>query len=430
MDEAASRLFDEGSFTPADSGTKSRDPLDWPGYRAELEKTQPGESVRSGPARIGGHEVEIALFDFSFFGGSMGEIAGERLARAMERAIEQHVPFILRTATGGARMQEGMRSLVQMPKVVAARLALSDQGIPFIAVLGNPTTGGVLASLGALADVTLAEAGATIGFAGPRVAEAFTGKELTGISHTAEAALSNGLVDEVVDPHEVHAYLTRVLNVLAHDQAVEAPSPPPTASNNEGRDAWDTVVAARAENRPRGYELLLEIADVLVELRGDRHGEDDPSLDAAIVRVEGRRMVALAMDRERVPGPGAFRKALRCIEIAARLGLPIVTFVDTRGADPGEVSESEGIAWEIAKLFEAMLIAPVPTLSIVIGEGGSGGALAFAATDVMLMYEDAIFSVIGPEMAATILWRDGTRGPEAAALLRLTGPDLVGLGVA
>jgi acetyl-CoA carboxylase carboxyl transferase subunit beta len=387
------------------------------------------ESVIAGPALIGGCEVELALFDFSFFGGSMGEVAGERIARGLERAATRRVPFVLRTATGGARMQEGMRSLVQMPKVVSARIALRAARTPFIAILGHPTTGGVLASVGALADVTVAESQATVGFAGPRVAEAFTGRPLTGISHTAERALMAGLIDDVVETSELRSYLVRALRTLAPDDPAPT-SPLPKASERGDRDAWEAVLAARSSERPLGFELLLEMAEAIVELRGDRQGEEDPSLDTAVVRIEGRKVLLLALDRDRVPRPAAFRKARRCIEIASGLGIPVVTLVDTRGADPSEDSESTGIAWEIAKLFEALLTAPVPTLSIVTGEGGSGGALAFAVTDTLAIFEDAIFSVIGPEMAAQILWRDKSRAAEASQRLRLTASELHRLGIA
>ena len=438
MEEVAtagpSQFYDPGSFEPQDRALASRDPLSWEGYDAALDAARTGssndESVTAGPARIAGTDVELALFDFSFLGGSMGEVAGERLARGLERAAERGVPFILRTATGGARMQEGMRSLVQMPKVVAARSRLGLARGPLIAVLGNPTTGGVLASIAALADVTVAEAGATIGFAGPRVAEAFTGRPLTGVSHSAETALATGLVDEVITQSGLRAYLARVLRTLAADEPKTSDGPAPTASAGNEQDPWHAVVAARSAQRALGYELLLEMADGLIELRGDRQGMDDPSVDAAVARIEGRRVVVIALDRERVPGPGAFRKARRCLKIAERLGLPVVTFVDTRGADPGEDSEVGGIAWEIAQLFEEMLTVPVPTISIVTGEGGSGGALAFAATDVLLIYEEAVFSVIGPEMAAQILWRDKGRAEEAARRLKLGAFQLQKLGIA
>jgi acetyl-CoA carboxylase beta subunit len=425
-------VVDEGSFAPVPS-LRSSDPLRYPDYadalkRAE-EKSGAQESVVAGPARVEGRDVELAWFVFPFLGGSMGEASGEQLARALERAAERSVPLVLRTATGGARMQEGMCALIQMPKVVTARLSLSRARQPLIAVLGHPTTGGVLASIGALADVTAVEEGATVGFAGPRVAEAFTGETLGGESHTASSAMMNGLVDMVVPADGVRDYVARVLRTLDKDP-VETEAPAEAALGDEPVDAWGAVQAARGDDRPRTPHVLVAISDASVQLRGDRAGTQDPAIVTSIARVAGRPFVALALDKRFSPGPGGFRKARRCVDIAARLGLPVVTIVDTRGADPSEASEKGGVAWEIARLFEAMLTAPVPVLSIVTGEGGSGGALAFAAADVLLAYESSIFSVIGPELAAEILWRDTSRAPEAARRLRLSARDLLELGIA
>jgi acetyl-CoA carboxylase carboxyl transferase subunit beta len=195
-------------------------------------------------------------------------------------------------------------------------------------------------------------------------------------------------------------------------------------------DAWEAVAAARSPERPTAPDLAHAMSDAIVELHGDRAGSDDRFLVAALARVRGRRVVLLALDRAGAPAAGAFRKARRCIALARRLGLPIVTLVDTPGADPSEPSEARGIAWEIAGLFDDMLAADVPIISVVTGEGGSGGALAFATGDVMLVYEHSIFSVIGPEAAAAILWRDPERAPDAARALKLTAADLVRLGIA
>ncbi|MGH2729875.1 MAG: carboxyl transferase domain-containing protein, partial [Actinomycetota bacterium] len=206
---------------PEEDDLASRDPLAYPDYRETLVKarsaTGADESVSAGPASIGGHAVELAEFEFGFLGGSMGEVAGERLARAIERAARRSVPFVLHTATGGARMQEGMRALVQMPKVVAARIELGPSHQPFVAVLGHPTTGGVLASLCALADVTLAIEGSVIGFAGPPLVEQFTGRSLAPGSHTAGSKYTFGLVDDVVAPAETPKRVAHVLDVLADD---------------------------------------------------------------------------------------------------------------------------------------------------------------------------------------------------------------------
>jgi acetyl-CoA carboxylase carboxyl transferase subunit beta len=424
-------LVDPGSFTPVPSPT-STDPLGYPGYaemrdRAQAKSGVP-ESVMAGAARIDGRDIELAWFVFEFLGGSMGEVAGEQIARGLERAAERGAPFVLRTATGGARMQEGMRALVQMPKVVAARLALGRAHQPFIAILGHPTTGGVLASIAALADITAAEDRATVGFAGPRVVEAFTGQPLTEKSHTAISAMKSGLVDMVLPPSGARDYVLRALKVL--DRPSPSVSPPPDPASASRRTAWAAVEAARSPDRVRAPHFLVAISDSTVQLRGDRSGTQDPAVVTSLARVEGRPLLAIALDKRFSPGPGGFRKARRCIEIATRLLLPIVTIVDTGGADPGEASEAGGVAWEIAKLFEAMLEAPVPILSIVTGEGGSGGALAFATADVLLAYEDSIFSVIAPELAATILWKDASRASEAASLLKLTAHDLVDLGIA
>jgi acetyl-CoA carboxylase alpha subunit len=360
----------------------------------------------------------------------MGEVTGELLSGALERGAERRVPVVLRTATGGARMQEGMRALVQMPKVVSARLTLGRAHQPLIAVLGNPTTGGVLASIASLADVTVAEEGATVGFAGPRVAEAFLGAPLGEGSHTAQSAMMNGLVDMVVPLDGVRDYIARALRVLRRDPAPVEPPPSAPAVQHDPVDAWKVVEAARADHRTRSPHFLVAISDATVQLRGDRAGTQDPAVVTSLARVAGRPFMAIALDKQFSPGPGGFRKARRCVEIAARLDVPIVTIVDTRGADPSAASENAGIAWEIARLFEAMLAVPVPTLSIVTGEGGSGGALAFATTDVLLAYESSFFSVIGPELAAEILWRDPGRAPEAARALRVTARDLLELGIA
>jgi acetyl-CoA carboxylase carboxyl transferase subunit beta len=424
-------LADAATFKPTEDGLIPEDPLGFTGYKESLEAADGrwGESVAVGPATISGHKVELALFDFSFLGGSMGEVAGERLARGLERAARWETPFVLRVATGGARMQEGMAALVQMPKVVAARLALARAHVPFVAVLGQPTTGGVLASLAALADLTIAEAGATVGFAGPRVVESFTGKAPTKRSHRAESAFEHGLVDEVVSSDKIKPAVTRFLNFLKkEDRLIPVP---PTMLYGGRIDAWDAVRSARASGRPSGRALIKGIADEpVIELRGDRQGTDDPGVVAAFVRVSGRKTLVLALDRDHPPGPGAYRKARRALEIAGRLRLPVTTLVDSRGADPSPASENAGIAWEIAKLFEAMLTAPVPIISIVTGEGGSGGALAFATADRLLIYRDAIFSVIGPEAAAQILWRDASKAADAARLQRLTAHDLQDLGIA
>ena len=422
------QLVDPGTFEPHLDDLISRDPLTYPGYRDALsgasEKAGTDESVSTGRARINGHEVELAVFNFLFMGGSMGEVTGERLARAMERAADRGVPFVLRTETGGARMQEGMRSLIQMPKAVTARMTLGEAHQPFIALLGHPTTGGVFAGLAALADVALAERGATVGFAGPRVAERATGGPLLPGSHTADFAFEHGTVDAVVPGEEAAASIGRLLDCLAADDPLAATEAPVEATGQQRPDPWDAVQAARGARDPSE-----DAWDLRWELSGDRAGGRAPQLATALVRIGGRRALVLEMTGHLL-GPSAYRMALRCADLAARLRLPLISLVDTRGADPSSASEGQGIAMLIAQLTEKMLSAPVPVLSILTGEGGSGGALSFATADVLLAYETSIFSVIGPEAAAEILWRDASRAPEAARTLKLTAHDLRELGIA
>lgn len=431
----AAEVADPGTFSAFDISIESSDPVAFPGYGEQLsaarEKSAANESVIAGNAVVGGVRVELAEFDFAFMGGSMGEATGERLARAMERAERRRVPFVVRINTGGARMQEGMAALVQMPKIVSARLGLASARQPVIAILGNPSTGGVLASLGALGDVLIAEERATVGFAGPRVVERFTGRPLQPGSHSAEGALAAGLVDDVVPSDEVRGVITHVLQVLADDSPTPLPEPR-FVDPEETRviDAWDNVKAARAETRARAPQLVRAIGETGFELRGDRSGSDDVACITSVARCAGRRVVIIAMDRRYSPRPGAYRKARRCMNMAARLDIPVLTLIDTRGADPSEASESEGIAWEIAATFDRMLSLPVPVISVLTGEGGSGGALALSCGDVLLAFEHAVFSVIGPELAAEILWRDSERAADAARGMRVGAADLVRLGIA
>jgi acetyl-CoA carboxylase alpha subunit len=234
----------------------------------------------------------------------------------------------------------------------------------------------------------------------------------------------------VITTADVRTYLVQALMILADDTPTTTDADPATPKLAEIEDAWDVVQAARAEGRASGEELARSLGDELVVLRGDRGGADDPAVFAVITRLRGRRAIVFAMDRRHYPGPGAFRKVRRCLRIAENLGIPVVTLIDTRGADPSSTSENLGIAWAIARTTEAMLSVETPTVAVVTGEGGSGGALALAATDRVLAYEHSIFSVIGPELAATILWRDAGRAAEAARLLHLTAADLQALGIA
>jgi acetyl-CoA carboxylase carboxyl transferase subunit beta len=428
----AAHIVDDGSFAVRSNASAERDPLGWAGYpetwRRARATSSADEAVVAGEATVGGHAVELLAFEFSFMGGSLGEVAGERVACAMERATRRGVPVVVHTASGGARMQEGMRALAQLPKIIVARQALARAHQPLIAVAGNPTTGGVLLALCALADVTIAEADATIGFAGPRVVQQVTGRALSTQSHTAASALAHGLVDAVAERRHVRRHVVALLEALGRDEPGAGAGPPPPA--RDGIEPWDAVVAARAPGRLTGGRVIEAVSEGAVALRGDRAGRDDPAIATMVGRVGGRRALLVATDRKHRPRAAGFRKVVRCLRIAERLDLPVVTFIDTAGADPSEESEAEGIAWAVAETMEAMLDLAVPTLAVVTGEGGSGGALALATTDVVIAFSDSIFTVIAPELAAEILWRDARRAPEAARALKLTAAELVRFGIA
>ncbi|WP_421121825.1 carboxyl transferase domain-containing protein [Aquihabitans daechungensis] len=305
-------------------------------------------------------------------------------------------------------------------------------GLLSIAVHRSPTTGGVFASYGSLTDLRIAEAGAMVGFAGPRVVEQTSGRTVEGTSHSADTALAAHIVDAVVEPEAVLAWVRAALGTS--EQPLRASRPPvPTkqiAPPPPGTDpAWAAVLASRRLGRPSGIHLAAAATTSWTEL-----GEGtDPSMRAALATAGGRRIVVVAMDRYAgggQPGPEAYQLACRAIDLGGRLGMPIVTFVDTPGAALSPEAENEGIARAIARTHAAMAAAPVPTVSVCVGEGGSGGAQALSAADRLLIQEGATFSVIGPEGAAAILERDAAKAPEVAPLLRLTSRDLADFGIA
>lgn len=418
------------------------DPLGFPGYAARLAALREDgadESVEVGIATIDGLEVVAARARFEVLGGSMGRAHGERIVGAMTLARERGLPFVARTASGGARMQEGMLALVQLVRTAEAVRRMREVGLPTITVLSHPTTGGVLASYGALGDVLLAEEGATIGFAGPRVVEATTGIAVGADSHSASSALATGLVDEVVPRAALRGALAEWLGLL-HPTRRDGPLPRLERDRRAtvrlaAEDAWRR---ARRSDRPSVRDLLSSAFDAHRELRGDRAGADDAVAVAAVARLGQRSLVVVGFDRRAIgrggrpgaPEAAGFRKLQRALALATRWGLPVVALIDTAGADPAPDSERSGLAAAIAETFVAMLSVPAPTLAVVTGEGGSGGALAIGATDRLVLQDDAVFEVIAPEGAATILHRDPARAPEVVAALEPTAHRLVELGIA
>ncbi len=437
------RLADPGSFREHDSKLASTDPLHFEDetlYRERLLslKAETGESdaLISGFARLGGHDIAVAALDFAFLGGSMGVVVGEKLARISDRACERQIPLITISASGGARMQEGMLSLLQMAKTSAAIQRLKSAGSLYVSILAHPTTGGVFASFANLGDIILAEPGALIGFAGPRVAEQIIGRKLPDSSHSAEALYAHGMIDAVVDRREQREILTRMLSVVMaprtgyhrRDRRIHRPR------GDHDIAAWDAVQSARSTDRLTSLDYLQRILGEFVELHGDRSSGDDPAIVAGLGTLEGKAVAVIALERGHLadrarrhygrPYPEGYRKARRVMDLAERLSMPLLTLIDTPGAFPGVEAEERGLASELAGSLARMSTLRTPIVSAVIGEGGSGGALALAVSDRVLMQEGAIYSVIAPEGAATILYRDATRAPEVSSKLKLTARDL------
>jgi len=403
--------------------------------REAKRKTHLREAVVIGTAKIHNCELMLVVLDFRFMGGTMGEAAGEKITRAFEHAAERKLPLVAVTASGGARIQEGMVALMQMAKTVAAVNRFEQLGLPYITVLTNPTTGGVYASFANLADVILAEPRALIGFAGPRVVEILTHEKLPKDSHRAEFLLEHGMVDAVVLRTELRRVIGNVLGtVQARGNPLTVPIPLKSGTNSTMLSSWESVQLARHPDRPTTLDYLQRVFTDFVELHGDHFYGDDPAIIAGVAKLQGQGVVVIGQERghgearikhhEGKAEPEGYRKAERLMRLASKWNLPIVTFVDTPGASPGYEAEKRGIAMSLAHSIATMLQMRVPTIAVVIGEGGSGGALALAAADRVLMLEHAVYSVISPEGASAILYGDDAHASELAETLHLTAHDL------
>ena len=451
-------LADEESFKEWDTGLTSGNPLHYKGYEDKVEalreKTGLDEAVTTGLARIGGHEVVLAVCDSHFMMASMGKVVGEKLTRAIERATERKVPVIIVACSGGARMQEGIHSLMQMAKTSAALKRHHDAGQLYIAVLTNPTTGGVTASFAMLGDIILAEPNALIGFAGPRVIEQTIGQKLPKGFQRSEFLLAHGFIDQIVEREHLKNRLEHLLSLhqknpeaeqrLRNYKEVSASSEKPDLNMSEGfsigkkdekKSAWDRVLASRKKERPVGTEYIEDLFSDFTELHGDRYFGDDPAIVGGIARFHGMPVTVIAQEKGRntrenvlrnfaMPSPEGYRKALRLMKQAEKFHRPVICFVDTPGAFCGMEAEERGQGEAIARNLFEMSGLKTPVLSIVIGEGGSGGALAMAVADEVWMLENSIYSILSPEGFASILWKDSHKAKEAAAVMRLTAADL------
>ncbi|WP_435599411.1 carboxyl transferase domain-containing protein [Streptomyces anulatus] len=406
-------------------------PLGWAGYDAARERaaarTGEEESVVYGTGVVGDRACVLLAFEFGFLGGSLGRLTGDRLAAAYELALTRRLPLLALVATGGSRMQEGMVALTQLQRVAAASTRLRAAGLPQIAVVRDPTTGGGWATVGAGADVVLALPGAQVGFAGSRVRPA----DADPHAYSAEGQFAAGQVDAVVPPGELAQVVAHWLRALGpHGALPAAPLPRVLSAARLPGTGREAVAAARDPRRPRAEAYLADYFGVRLPLHGDRCGGTDPGLLCGFgLRPDGLP-VAYVAQCGTPTRPAGYRAAARTIRLADRLGVPVLTLVDTPGAANDAEAERAGAGAAIADAFAAVAAARVPVTTLVIGEGGSGGALALAAPDNTHVTADSYFSVIAPEPAAAILKRPPSETGATADQLRLRPQDLLELGVA
>ncbi|MFF3962842.1 carboxyl transferase domain-containing protein [Streptomyces griseorubiginosus] len=403
-------------------------PLAWQGYDASLaraaERTGEAESVVCGTAHVEGVRTVLIAFEFGFLGGSLGERTGDRLEAAYTYAREHRLPVVPLVATGGSRMQEGMLALTQLQRVARQSALTREAGLPQIAVLRDPTTGGGWATLGAGADVVLALPGAQVGFAGSRVRP----PDADPSAYTAEAQVAAGAADAVVAEEELRDTLGRWLRLLTSTSSEPAPVPAPLGATELPATGWDAVRRARSPERPRARAYLDAYFTDRVAVSGDRCGGTDPGMLCGFGE-RGGRTVAYAAQTGTATRPAGYRTASRLIRLADRLGIPVLTLVDTPGAANDAEAERQGAGAAIADLFVSVAAVRTPVTTLLIGEGGSGGALALAAPGNTYATPDSYFSVIAPESAAAILKRPPQEAEATADQLRIRPQDLVELGV-
>ena len=443
-------VTDEGSFEEWDSDLQGGNPLEYKGYEEKLEKLQEktglSEAVITGKAKIDGRETAIGVCDGRFLMASMGEAVGEKIARAVERATEERLPVILFACSGGARMQEGIVSLMQMAKTSAALKHHSDAGLLYISILTEPTTGGVTASFAMLGDVLLAEPKALIGFAGPRVIEQTIGQKLPEGFQRAEFLLEHGFLDAIVERPQMKAVLSKILalhekgkgtgfNRKECDQEMAA-----DGRKEENLTAWQRVELSRRKDRPVGSDYIDALFTDFVEFHGDRYFADDKAIIGGVAKFHGMPVTVIAQAKGRntkeniernfgMPKPEGYRKALRLMKQAEKFARPVICLVDTPGAFCGLEAEERGQGEAIARNIYEMSGLKVPVVSIIIGEGGSGGALAMATADEVWMLENSIYSILSPEGFASILWKDSSKAKEAAEVMKLTAENLKSQGI-
>lgn len=451
-------VCDRDSFIPWFEEIESSNPLNFPGYEEKLanvkDKTGLPEGITVGEGSIYGEKVCLGVCDSRFLMGSMGHVVGEKIALTAERATEEKLPVIIFCCSGGARMQEGIISLMQMAKTSAALKKHSDAGLLYVSVLTDPTTGGVTASFAMLGDIILAEPGALIGFAGPRVIEQTIGQKLPKGFQRAEFQVEHGFADSVVERDDLKQTLYQILkshrvsagnkNFSQFTEEIVKFNPGEIDKEKLAtapvKSAWEKVKEARSVYRPAALTYIDLMFDNFMEFHGDRNCGDDKAVVGGIAWLYGQPVTVIGIQKGNdanecalrnfgMASPEGYRKALRLMKQAEKFRRPIICFINTSGAYPGMEAEERGQGEAIARNLFEMAALKVPVLSIVIGEGGSGGALGLALSNEVWMLENATYSILSPEGFASILWKDGKRAEEAAEVMGITADDLKRLSV-
>jgi len=444
--EMINLVVDIDSFEEHDSELVPENPIDFPQYTEKIvalgNKMDVKEAVVSGRCAIHGKDAMLCVMDSRFIMGSMGSAVGEKITRAFEQALEHRLPIVVFTASGGARMQEGIISLMQMAKISAAVKRHSDAGLLYITVLTDPTTGGVTASYAMQGDIILAEPDALVGFAGRRVIEQTMKQILPDDFQSSEFVLEHGFIDKIVKRTDMRDALGRILKM--HCESL--------AENNEPEQQMDyykgnaeikpsaIVEVSRKVNRPTSKEIIAQITADFIEFHGDRNFRDDAAIVGGIGYLNGRPITIIATQKGHSveenmatnfgqPHPEGYRKALRLMKQAEKFGRPVLTLVNTSGAYCASGAEERGQGEAIAQNLLHMSGLKVPILTVIVGEGGSGGALGLALADKVFMFEYSTYSILSPEGFASILWRDSKRAKEAASVMKLRPVDLLDLQI-
>ena len=423
----------------ADSYESWDEPVDTSGYSADylaaVEKAAArsgtDESVITGRGLVKGRPVAFVLNEFGFLAGSIGRAAALRIVAAVRRATAEGLPLLASTSSGGTRMQEGTPAFVHMVDISRAIMDHRAAGLPYLVHLRHPTTGGVFASWGSLGHITVAEPGALVGFLGPKVYELLEGRPFPAGVQQSENLVQHGIVDSVVEHEDLPAIVDRALGLLV--DPVAAPTRERRAGIEVGADrrrgTWESIEITRGEGRAGVRDVLRHGSDATVRLQGTEEGEHDSAMLVAFARIDGVPCVVVGQDRtKQTPahpmGPAALREARRGMRLAAELGLPLVSVIDTPGAELSPEAEEGSIAGEIARCVAAMSTLGVPSVSVLLGQGCGGGALALLPADVVVATENAWLSPLPPEGASAIVHGDVEHAAEMADQQRVSVLDL------